>query len=128
MEKLLTELLQESKCANVNIIKAQGRGITHILMCVGIDGIAYKKILYNQDDNKVVKVLKERRKIKKIAETRIVSIEEVDKLKVEALDKLIAGALRDCIKSHGDITPEFIGSATKRISSSISGALKSIKG
>lgn len=30
-------------------------------------------------------------------------------------EQRVAGAIRDCIKQHGPITPDFIGSATKRI-------------
>lgn len=33
----------------------------------------------------------------------------------EALERAIAGALRSAIRDHGPITPEHIGSATKRV-------------
>lgn len=35
------------------------------------------------------------------------------------LEKLIAGALKDTIHSHGAITTEWIGSASKRVISAI---------
>lgn len=38
-----------------------------------------------------------------------------DQARAEATAKVIAGALRDCIRTHGPITKEWIGSATKRI-------------
>ena len=46
----------------------------------------------------------------------------IDRLTVRAgaveniiTDKMIAGALRECITAHGDITKEWIGSAAKRV-------------
>ncbi len=36
----------------------------------------------------------------------------------------IAGALREAINAHGPITPELIGSATKRVAAGIRGSLK----
>jgi len=30
-------------------------------------------------------------------------------------EQRVSGAIRECIKAHGPITPEFIGSASKRI-------------
>jgi hypothetical protein len=38
--------------------------------------------------------------------------------------KEIAGALRDAINTHGPITPELIGSATKRIAAGIRSSMK----
>lgn len=36
----------------------------------------------------------------------------------------IAGALRETINAHGSITPELIGSATKRVAAGIRSSLK----
>lgn len=39
------------------------------------------------------------------------------------LERIVAGALRAAIKDHGPITPEQIGSATKRIVGQLGGAV-----
>lgn len=35
------------------------------------------------------------------------------------IERLVAGALRSCIEAHGPITPEWIGSAAKRVISQL---------
>jgi vacuolar-type H+-ATPase subunit I/STV1 len=42
------------------------------------------------------------------------------------LQKLIVKSLKDCIRAHGDITVEWIGSAAKRIANQIYGELKAV--
>ncbi len=42
----------------------------------------------------------------------------------EHLEQAIKGALRETIKTHGPVTPELIGSATKRIVGDVVGVMK----
>lgn len=43
---------------------------------------------------------------------------------VNQIDKIVIGALRDCIYQHGPITHEWIASAAKRITTQLRGAIK----
>ncbi len=49
------------------------------------------------------------------------TIKQLKSIPESHLNRIIAGQLRACIKTHGPITLEFIGSAAKRIANQLLG-------
>lgn len=52
------------------------------------------------------------------------TIKQIHNIPESHLNRIIAGQLRSCIKAHGNITPELIGSAAKRIANSLLGEIE----
>lgn len=51
------------------------------------------------------------------------TIKQIKAIPEAHLNRIIAGQLRSCIKAHGPITLEFIGSAAKRIANDLLGMI-----
>lgn len=49
----------------------------------------------------------------------IKTIKQIKQIPESHLNRIIAGNLKSCIKAHGNISPELIGSAAKRITNQL---------
>jgi hypothetical protein len=57
------------------------------------------------------------------------ALSEPEKLfEIGHLERIVSGGLISCIKAHGPVTRNFVGSATKRIAQNLRGQLKQFAG
>lgn len=122
LNKIMSSYIDSGETVLIRRINSDS--FTHQIEIIRVnEDIPYKGLLYNE----ITESCKEyprgggvRRPSPKVE--HICKIEDINH---EQLMKLISGGLKHCINDHGDITKQFIGSASKRVAKQINAYFKS---
>jgi hypothetical protein len=112
----MKNLIQDNNVSylKIEIPKTDNNSFTHVVYCVNRKDEHIKKVLYNSRSEEIYREIEihPNPKIKcESADLRNISKEE--------LIKLVNKGVKACIASHGDITKEYVTSASKRIAGEI---------
>lgn len=128
IETILKQILEVDRVCRVEVSKNDNPNFTHVLIGLDKRDKEVTKVLFNEKDNSIFRIIKpENKKKKKKKKEDIILISELNEINKDSMFKAITHAVLLTIKEHGDITPQFAASSAKRIVGELMTILKNDK-